>query len=47
LRYSLLKFYYTEFVTKFDDDLGAGVGTIYNPLFFIYNDDEFALRIDR
>lgn len=46
LRYSLLKYYYTQFVAKFDPSVGAGVGSIFNPLFYLYNDEQ-ALTVDR
>lgn len=41
-----MKFYYTQFVLRLDRELGAGVGSIFNPLFYIY-DDEAAIDIDR
>lgn len=41
-----MKFYYTEFVKQYDTQIQAGVGTIFNPLFYLYKDIQ-TLKIDR
>lgn len=40
LKYKFLKYYYTQFVVLRDRELGAGAGTIVDPLFFHYDDEE-------
>ncbi|CAK60798.1 unnamed protein product (macronuclear) [Paramecium tetraurelia] len=45
-RYSLLKWMYSLFVNSFEPDLGAGTGTIIQPIWWNNPDDEFAYQFE-
>ncbi|CAD8121804.1 unnamed protein product [Paramecium sonneborni] len=45
-RYSLLKWMYSLFVNQYEEDLGAGTGTIIQPIWWSNPEDEFAYQFE-